>query len=105
MHVAAAVGLIRLKAHADLGAVLADAFTAELHGAGHGHGQAEEDAGRLAFEGVGRVVFDGCVHAGNHRIGMTQSTRAPVDLTTVAQRVISLSICACSASGVEPTGS
>ena len=55
----AAVGLIRLKAHADLGAVLADAFTAELHGAGHGHGQAEEDAGRLAFEGVGRVVFDG----------------------------------------------
>gem|GEM_PF-2185834 len=37
--------------------------------------------------------------------GGCQSTLAPVDLTTAAQRVISRSMCACSASGVEPTGS
>ena len=142
---ATAVGLVRLEAHAHLGHVVADALTAQRHGAGHGHGQAKEHVGGFAGEGaLGNVGGDGrrLLHEGDcqwfmvHPHGRAQaraaaqaayagraapaqprageaaqrrrgcqSTLAPVDLTTAAQRVISRAMCACSASGVEPTGS
>lgn len=56
MHLAAAIGLLRLENHAHLRHVMANAFAAQRHGAGHGHGQAEEHVGGLGGEGAGRDV-------------------------------------------------
>ena len=59
MHLAAAVGLGRLKAHAHLRPVVANALAAQRHGAGHGHGQAKEHVGGFACEGAGGYVVVG----------------------------------------------
>ena len=62
MHLAAAVGLVGLETHAHLGPVVANALAAQLHGTGHGHGQAEEPIGRLAGEGARGDVVVGHGH-------------------------------------------